>query len=994
MTKPIFRKIMLVGLGGSGQKIVLNLKRLLIDLYGVVPPSIKMLCLDTDVPMEGAASNVRESRHGFDPQEFLHIKVEQPAVFLRESPAVDRWFVKPVPIGAITSGAGAIRQNGRLAFFHNLHEIAQRIDTMKIALGDAALPRLMNSARTELGATMDFDLSPKEMEVYVCGSLAGGTGSGTFLDMGILLRAELPGALIHGFFLLDWLYRRNAFANRVGGNVYAALAELDNLQSIVYGSERFIPYEVDYGKRHVSVTQSPYTLFHVIDGRNENGENINDVNQVTEIVARAIFLSVGSMGPAVASVVDNLINHINVTGPKLWQGKYARYSSLGVSSLVYPAPEKHRRIAAEQALRLCDEAIAELEGVAVKGDDGTSAEISADIKKVLTQAGYPGNPLGNAVRPRLRTFVYPKLTSSDLADGVFPTNVTNKQRGIESQIQNAVENVFAAVGTNVVQTAHGAFRDRIAQLDANANVSAAYRKQWVEQAVAELQDLHQAAAVAEQEAQTSLSAARARASEHLATAQKLPMTWYGGRRKGAAEKWRVAVGQVLTAFRDGLVAAYERGVLKSGPESQTKGLIDLLTEQAQGSVPKASQIVELLRTARADLDGQLRIARREVDAIQSNVTNVVIGRDGIVVPGEFIEQLRPSGEITSAPGDRRSTLINLSLQRFKEESKVYVVDDYLKRSEGSAEKLAGLFSHYAKQRLAPLAFVDIHAAMKFHADVQGVELNDFLREQFSHMVRLASPLWTYTKAMLDATRRPHYDRVVNIGVHDGQAKSSYEQIIKASMARFGIGVEPAFTEVGDPYRIWFLNYAAALPAYMLETVEENRSEYETEILPPYHLDRYFETAVPDLYPHDDRDNITLRILGMAIIPGVDIICDEKLSKGHKYTCSDPEIQKRNGNERLVWLDFRTMYDDVRTNTELLDGLITALRQRMNSLSRDDAKPAIQGHIERVRAKLEHRDFSKLVSARLTYQEIAALESFLSMGRGGFRMELERYISGN
>ena len=63
--EPEYRRILLIGLGGSGQLILMHVKRLFLDTYGIVPPSVKLLSLDTDsaritmrsaVSQEGAGS--------------------------------------------------------------------------------------------------------------------------------------------------------------------------------------------------------------------------------------------------------------------------------------------------------------------------------------------------------------------------------------------------------------------------------------------------------------------------------------------------------------------------------------------------------------------------------------------------------------------------------------------------------------------------------------------------------------------------------------------------------------------------------------------------------------------------------------------------------------------------------------------------------------------------------------------------------------------------
>ena len=42
-------------------------------------------------------------------------------------------------------------------------------------------------------------------------------------------------------------------------------------------------------------------------------------------------------------------------------------------------------------------------------------------------------------------------------------------------------------------------------------------------------------------------------------------------------------------------------------------------------------------------------------------------------------------------------------------------------------------------------------------------------------------------------------------------------------------------------------------------------------------DPNFEMKVPDLFPEEDYDNLSVRLLGMSIVPDIDIIVDEKLT---------------------------------------------------------------------------------------------------------------------
>jgi hypothetical protein len=70
-----------------------------------------------------------------------------------------------------------------------------------------------------------------------------------------------------------------------------------------------------------------------------------------------------------------------------------------------------------------------------------------------------------------------------------------------------------------------------------------------------------------------------------------------------------------------------------------------------------------------------------------------------------------------------------------------------------------------------------------------------------------------------------------------------------------------------------------------------------------------------------------------------------------------------------------------------------LKDKVKSISVEDLKKSIEAYIEKVEGKLESRDFSKLVSARLTYREIKELKTFLKPRGKGYGMDIEKYIEG-
>jgi len=198
-----------------------------------------------------------------------------------------------------------------------------------------------------------------------------------------------------------------------------------------------------------------------------------------------------------------------------------------------------------------------------------------------------------------------------------------------------------------------------------------------------------------------------------------------------------------------------------------------------------------------------------------------------------------------------------------------------------------------------------------------------------------------------------------------------------------------------------LNFAAAIPAYFLNGLKDAREIYLEEISPTYHIDKELEMNVPDLFPLSDFSNKALRVLAMAIVEGIDVIHDEKMTKGHQFTCDHQKVRDISNNQPRVWLLFRDMYNDVKDYDEkkaqkkenLLDILGDLLVEKVKKIDSSELKLLIDKHIDKVEKKLDERDFSRLYSARLTYREVNYLKQFLEINpEKGFAMVIDEYIN--
>jgi len=974
---PEFRKIVLIGLGGSGQLILVHLKRLFMDTYGAVPPSIKFLCLDTDDNRLKLRSQVSDKEFTLEAQEFLYMIVTQPEQFIEADKVVSSWFVKPIPSGSLSAGAGAVRQNGRLAFFFHFNEFQHRIDNV--------LTQITRSKLDEEMAAAGFSLSRRRPEVYVCGSLAGGTGSGTFLDVGILLRNRLPNALIHGFFLLNWIYRNKAFAYRVAGNVYGALAELDNFQNVQYGASDFKPYEMSYGANKIKADKTPYNLFHLVDGRNELGDNIDDVDQLCETVATAIFLSVGCLGENVASVVDNLLNHVTVQSARLWGGKHARYSSFGVSSILYPAREMHRLVSLEVALKLCRKAIAELKSGPGEKDRQAQLAKNADenVRTFVTNLILGAREVvRKEVCPSPAHIPFSPASNAELADSQFPAMLSARKQAAQKSQEKILDGIYKSKGANFIKDKLGAFERRLAEMERDP----AYRREWINSASQYFTPFLNDASSELEKAAAAEGNLEKNASGILNNAAKtryIPVL--GGTRKTLINDWVVTVDQILQTSQRRQCLAYEKKFYED--------LQALLSAGAPASVPRLSDVTNALLEAERSLRRQYTTEVGNFKVLcESKPTQIIAGGGHAVIVRKETEALCSRDSF------------DLDYPQFKSDNNLQKPEDYLAKYEKTptdkpeekARNLAGLFLTYCMEKYKDLADVGVIEAM----DIIGIARGNreaYISERIDQLFALSSAMWSFCPGQLNMIQKPHYDKIINLGVEDKERdKASLEKFVSAVKANYAINADHTYSTTGDKYRIWLLSYAAALPLHFLADLDQSKQQYEEEITPTYHIDRDLEMNVPDLFPAGDLDNKALRVLGMAIVPGIDVIKDEKLTKGHRFTLDSPEIRAMSFNEPRVWLLFRDMYAEVQGQVKgqpnnVLEILIKLLTEKVKSMSQDELKTAIRAYTKAVHERLEKHDFNRLISARLTYREIKELDDFLDVRRYG--MNIDKYIRG-
>lgn len=323
------RRTLLIGLGGTGVKAILNAKKMFYDNYGQIPPMIGFIGIDTDKP--GLGNSFVTANDGtkisLSTSEQLNISVDNPIQIYQNggNARLYDWMPESNVSGltALSIGAGQMRSNGRFAITVNENNVQQFINHKITEINNASI---IDNA--------DYDLLGTETEVHLVFSLGGGTGSGIFLNTAYLIKRMFPTIKISGYAVLSDVFRTmvtGAMSARVKPNGKGAIIDLDYLAHLTPDSE---PVEIKWFHTTDRVNQRPFEALYFIDNKNENNDMFNNVDPLCQMIALAIVTSVGELGVALASVSDNVTKLI-ADGTMDIKNKKAWVAGMGCAEIIF-----------------------------------------------------------------------------------------------------------------------------------------------------------------------------------------------------------------------------------------------------------------------------------------------------------------------------------------------------------------------------------------------------------------------------------------------------------------------------------------------------------------------------------------------------------------------------------------------------------------------------------------------------------------------------------
>jgi len=422
------KRTVLIGLGGTGKKALLQAKKRFLETFGEEPPLVKYLLIDT-------TSANTDSLHAHIPgreepvpvrlraSEILHIEARGASLLPQVHDEIREWFPPKADLKAnILSGAGQIRALGRLALFANATTVYENLRDL------LALARDYKDERPSAERNYIYEPYTPHLTVALVGSLAGGTGSGIFLDVAFVLRQLMKDEdQLFGYFLLPDIYVNRPGTQNVEANAYAALKELDHFMNL-QGTWRY-----PFGGREIEVRKKPFDMVFLVNRENRAGKTFNELDDLMELLGLGLYLLAGPLGKEQADTFDNIVHQLNEQKGKYY-GKTGHYASFGAAELRFEPEGLIQEVNREKAVKT-------LEALLGSGNTWSTSALKDRLEEVKTLSvpeqaftlSLPSSPSRQEDR-EIWFSLKPELES--LRDKIREDLL--KQHGVPAEIRNLV----------------------------------------------------------------------------------------------------------------------------------------------------------------------------------------------------------------------------------------------------------------------------------------------------------------------------------------------------------------------------------------------------------------------------------------------------------------------------------------------------------------------------------------------------------------------------
>ena len=324
---------LVIGLGGTGYQVIKRLKQLFNKRYNNESLPVRYLLVDTDLKTF-LDDNIKNSekcqlRFGDGIKNTLDWAYNNPNFdWLPKNPKITPDFFT-----STDQGAGLVRPIGRMYLCKNAKLLYDNLHTAKNDLVD------LHKLLTDLGDTNLENID--RHKVYIVGSLAGGTGCGTFLDVAVMVSKifNRDNTNIIGMFTLESCYDDKLSSdldaqNRSKANCYAALKELEFYMSSITNPEDK-KYTFKYSNvGEIKLDRKLLDICYLLENKNEVGGVLTNIEDIYDLCSLQLFQEVGTtLGSQLRADYANFI--CKDKDPVLKKDRH--FSTFSSSSMEFPA---------------------------------------------------------------------------------------------------------------------------------------------------------------------------------------------------------------------------------------------------------------------------------------------------------------------------------------------------------------------------------------------------------------------------------------------------------------------------------------------------------------------------------------------------------------------------------------------------------------------------------------------------------------------------------
>lgn len=369
----MLRPTLIIGLGSSGLEVVNEVQKLLYETFGVnTLPLFKMVYFETD---SGKAADKTPAGSSIIPVRLQVRSLQEAIRVLRNKGGMNLDWVSddlPSQLTNTAQGAGGVRPAGRLLLWGDAN-FANAYGALRDAWNAITNVNVLHELPADLVAKAGG--VSNHPVVYVVGTLVGGTASGTFIDIGYMIRHicgfDESGAL-YGLFLVPPEGR--AEISMGYGNTYGALTELEFFRSVGSFYQETWPNGVHIPPNPLP----PYALTYLVSP--SYGEE-----RFGQMTLQGCYKAVG------LRLYCDLIGLSDLRGAVLIDGMaegFGFYATFGIAGIIFPKYALTEATACQLGRDLCDRW---LRRQAYQGADGQDVQINeagllVEAKRALDEA--------------------------------------------------------------------------------------------------------------------------------------------------------------------------------------------------------------------------------------------------------------------------------------------------------------------------------------------------------------------------------------------------------------------------------------------------------------------------------------------------------------------------------------------------------------------------------------------------------------------------------